>query len=135
PPDAPRRVSTPEPAAQAGLPTSRYNEGYTVTNGAGWFQINSAADNTRMSSSHAYLHPVIGGRSNLEIRTHCWVKRVAIDDGRASAVEYLTPDLLTQASVRARREGVLSAGGGRPAQTPDASGGGGRRAPPTWRSP
>ena len=45
-----------------------------MTNGAGWFQINSAADNTRMSSSHAYLHPIIGSRPNLEIRTGCWVK-------------------------------------------------------------
>ena len=61
-----------------------------MTNGAGWFQINSAPDNTRMSSSHAYLHPIIGKRPNLEIRTDCWVKRVAIEDGRATAVEYLT---------------------------------------------
>ncbi|HEV7185964.1 MAG TPA: GMC family oxidoreductase N-terminal domain-containing protein, partial [Leifsonia sp.] len=110
PPDDPCGVAILEAAAQAGLPTSRYNEGYTVTNGAGWFQINSAPDNTRMSSSHAYLHPILGGRSNLEVRTHCWVKRVAIDDGRATAVEYLTPDLLTQASVRARREVILAAG-------------------------
>lgn len=33
------------------------------------------------------------------IRTGCWVKRVAIEGGRATAVEYLTPDLLTQAAV------------------------------------
>jgi choline dehydrogenase len=79
PPDDPCGVSILEAAAQAGLPTSRYNEGHTVTNGAGWFQINSAPDNTRMSSSHAHLHPVMGGRQNLEVRTHCWVKRVAID--------------------------------------------------------
>jgi choline dehydrogenase len=50
-------------------------------------------------------------RANLEIRTGCWVKRVALDDQkRATAVEYLTPDLLTQASVKARREVILSAG-------------------------
>ena len=110
PPNDPCGVAVLEAAAQAGLPTSRFNEGYTVTNGAGWFQINSAADNTRMSSSHAYLHPIIGKRPNLEIRTGCWVKRVAIEDGRATAVEYLTPDLLTQASVKARREVILSAG-------------------------
>ncbi len=110
PPEDPCGVAVLEAAAQAGLPTSRFNEGRTVTNGAGWFQINSSADNTRMSSSHAYLHPLIGKRPNLEIRTGCWVKRVAIDDGRASAVEYLTPDLLTQASVKARREVILSAG-------------------------
>ena len=110
PPEDPCGVALLEAAAPAGLPTSRFNEGHTVTNGAGWFQINSAADNTRMSSSHAYLHPILGSRPNLEIRTGCWVKRVAIEGGRATAVEYLTPDLLTQASVRARREVILSAG-------------------------
>ena len=109
-PEDPCGVAILEAAAQAGLPTSRFNEGYTVTNGAGWFQINSAADNTRMSSSHAYLHPIIGTRPNLEIRTGCWVKRVVIEGGRATGVEYLTPDLLTQASVLARREVILSAG-------------------------
>ena len=60
PPHDPCGVAVLEAAAQAGLPTSRFNEGYTVTNGAGWFQINSAPDNTRMSSSHAYLHPILG---------------------------------------------------------------------------
>ncbi len=99
-----------EAAAQAGLPTSRFNEGQTVTNGAGWFQINACTDNTRMSASHAYLHPILGSRKNLEVRTHCWVKRVVIEDGRATGVEYLTPDILTQATVTARREVILSAG-------------------------
>src|ERR1700692_2884669 len=111
PPAAPCGVALLEAAAAAGLPTSRFNEGATVTNGAGWFQINSAADNTRMSSSHAYLHPVLGSRRNLEVRTGCWVRRVSFDEERrARSVEYLTPDLLTQASVRARREIILSAG-------------------------
>src|SRR5262249_57573101 len=58
----------------------------------------------------AYRERVGGARPNLEIRTHCWVRRVEIDDGRAAAVEYLTPDLLTQARVTARREIILSAG-------------------------
>ena len=81
-----------EAAAQAGLPTVRFNEGHTVTNGAGWFQINSSPDNTRMSSSHAYLHPIIGTRPNLKIRTGCWVKRIVLDeDKRARGVEYLEP--------------------------------------------
>ncbi len=89
-------VALLEAAAQAGLPTSRFNEGHTVTNGAGWFQINSSADNTRMSSSHAYLHPIIGTRPNLEIRTGCWVKpRRRSRTAARRAVEYLTPDLLT----------------------------------------
>jgi choline oxidase len=83
----------------------------TVTNGAGWFQINSGPDNTRMSSSHAYLHPILATRRNLEVRTNCWAKKVVLDgDRRATGVEYLTPDILTHDTARARREVILSAG-------------------------
>ncbi|MEA2312279.1 MAG: choline oxidase, partial [Solirubrobacteraceae bacterium] len=83
----------------------------TVTTGAGWFQINSAADNTRMSSSHAYLHPILGSRPNLEVRTGCWVKRIVLDDQRrATGVEYLNPDIFTATTVGARREVVVSCG-------------------------
>jgi choline dehydrogenase len=111
PPEDPCGVAILEAAAQAGLPTSAFNAGHTVTNGAGWFQINSGADNTRMSSSHAYLHPILDSRPNLEIRTHCWVSKVLFDDQRrAIGVDYLSPDLLTHTTVIARREVVLSAG-------------------------
>ena len=111
PPEDPCGVAILEAAAQAGLPTSAFNAGHTVTNGAGWFQINSGADNTRMSSSHAYLHPIIDSRPNLEIRTHCWAGKVLFDEQRrAIGVDYLSPDLLTHTTVIARREVVLSAG-------------------------
>ena len=111
PPDDPCGVAVLEAAAQAGLPTVRFNEGHTVTNGAGWFQINSSADNTRMSSSHAYLHPILGKRPNLKVRTGCWVKRIVIDeDKRARGVEYMNPDLFTYSTVGARREVILSCG-------------------------
>ena len=59
PPDDPCGVAVLEAAAQAGLPTVRFNEGETVTNGAGWFQVNRSPDGTRMSSSVAYLHPIM----------------------------------------------------------------------------
>ena len=111
PPDDPCGVAVLEAAAQAGLPTVRFNEGHTVIDGAGWFQINSSPDNTRMSSSHAYLHPILDSRPNLKIRTGCWVKRVVLDeDKRARAVEYLNPDLFTHTTVGARREVILSCG-------------------------
>ena len=110
PPADPCGVALLEAAALAGLPTSRFNEGETVRNGAGWFQINSGADNTRMSSSHAYLHPILDSRSNLEIRTGCWVNEISIDGGRATGVSYLTPDLLTHGHVTAKREVIVSAG-------------------------
>ena len=145
PPDDPCGVAVLEAAAQAGLPTSQFNAGHTVTNGAGWFQINSSADNTRMSSSHAYLHPIIGSRPNLTIRTHVWASRVVLDDQRrATGVEYLTPDLLTHAVASARREVIGQAGaidtpeaahalGHRPGRAPAASSGStSSRTRPAW---
>ena len=65
-----------------------------------------------MSSSHAYLHPILDSRPNLEIRTHCWVSEVSFDDQRrATGVDYLTPDLLTHATVIARARGRSSRAG------------------------
>ena len=111
PPNDPCGVAVLEAAAQAGLPTSQFNAGHTVTNGAGWFQINSGPDNTRMSSSHAYLHPILGSRPNLTVRTGVWASRIVLDDQRrATGVGYLTPDLLTHAVASARREVIVSAG-------------------------
>jgi choline dehydrogenase len=55
--------------AQAGIPTTAFNTGKTVVRGANWFQINSDENNIRQSSSVAYLHPVMGKRPNLEVRT------------------------------------------------------------------
>ncbi len=111
PPHDPCGVAVLEAAAQAGLPTVRFNEGETVIDGAGWFQINAGLDDTRMSSSHAYLHPVIGQRPNLDVRTGSWCKRIELDDGRrATGVEYLTEDGLHSVTVKARREVIVSCG-------------------------
>ena len=111
PPDDPCGVAVLEAAAQAGLPTVRFNEGQTVTNGAGWFQVNRSKDGTRMSSSLAYLHPIMADRPNLKVRTGCWVKRIVIDeDRRARGVEYMNPDLFTYSTVGARREVIVSCG-------------------------
>lgn len=111
PPDDPCGVAVLAAAEAVGLPTVRFNEGVTVTEGAGFFQINADADNTRMSSSHAYLHPIMGTRSNLEVRTNAWAKQVHIDDQRrASSVEYLDSATFGYHTVAARREIVLSAG-------------------------
>jgi choline oxidase len=96
-------------AAEVGLPTVRFNEGVTITEGAGFFQINADEDNLRMSSSHSYLHPIMGRRRNLSVRTGAWVKRVVFDAGdKATGVEYLDSGAAT--IVPARREVILSAG-------------------------
>ncbi|MEC3952794.1 GMC oxidoreductase [Nocardia sp. CDC153] len=98
-------------AALAGLPTVAFNRGTTVTNGAGWFQINADADNVRMSSSHAYLHPILDSRHNLEVRTGCWVSEILFDkQNSAVGAKYRRPDLTGFDTVRARREVVISTG-------------------------
>src|SRR3954454_7854596 len=110
PPDDPCGVAVLEAAAAAGLPTVRFNEGSTVCEGAGFFQINQLPDGTRASSSVSYLHPVMDSRPNLEIVTGAWASRVLFEGTRATGVEYqlgITPGRHT---VSARREIVLSAG-------------------------
>ncbi|MFB9376874.1 GMC family oxidoreductase [Kineococcus gynurae] len=115
PPVDPCGVALLQAAEKVGLPTVQFNEGPTVLNGAGWFQINAGDDGTRMSSSHAYLHPILGKRPNLEVRTGYWVEKVVLEQGsdgapRATGVQFMAPDLIHHGVVRARREVVLSAG-------------------------
>ena len=94
-----------------GMPTVGFNRGQIVHKGAGWFQINAAEDGTRMSSSHAYLHPILESRRNLEVRTGCWVAEIIFDDAlSATGVRYQRPDLTGHDTVSARREVVVTAG-------------------------
>jgi choline oxidase len=81
-----------------------------VVRGANWFQINSDENNIRQSSSVAYLHPVIGKRPNLEVRTGVRAKKLVLDGRRCVGAEYLDPDLIHTRTVRARREVIVSCG-------------------------
>ncbi|HEX3287510.1 MAG TPA: GMC family oxidoreductase N-terminal domain-containing protein [Mycobacterium sp.] len=111
PPEDPCGTAVLDAAALVGMPTAKFNRGETVRNGAGWFQINAAEDGTRMSSSHAYLHPILGSRRNLEVRTGCWVAEILFDDAHgATGVRYQRPDLTGYDWVSARREVVVTAG-------------------------
>ena len=111
PPNDPCGVAVLEAAALAGLPTVAFNRGETVHNGAGWFQINVGEDGTRMSTSHAYLHPILDTRKNLEVRTDCWVSEILFDDANgATGVRYQRPDLTGYDTVSARREVIVTAG-------------------------
>ncbi|WP_214369141.1 GMC family oxidoreductase [Pseudonocardia sp. H11422] len=111
PPDDPCGAAVLEAAAAAGMPTVRFNEGVTVLEGAGFFQINADEDNIRMSSSHAYLHPIMGERGNLEVRVNAWAKQIRFDDDRrATAVDYLDSATFHYESVAARREIIVSSG-------------------------
>jgi choline oxidase len=111
PPEDPCGAAVLEAAAAVGMPTVAFNRGETVRNGAGWFQINAAEDGTRMSSSFAFLHPILGSRRSLEVRTNCWVSEILFDDASAATgVRYQRPDLSGYDTVSARREVIVTAG-------------------------
>lgn len=110
PPNDPCGAAVLEAAAAVGLPTVAFNRGETVHNGAGWFQINAGTDGIRNSSSHAYLHPIMDSRPNLEIRTGCWVAELLFDGRAATGVRYQRPDLTGYDTVTARREVIVTAG-------------------------
>ena len=65
-----------------------------------------------MSSSHAYLHPIMDSRPNLKIRTGCWVKRVVLDSRTSAhaASSTSTPTSSRHTTVGARREVIVSCG-------------------------
>ncbi|QGK70631.1 choline oxidase [Allosaccharopolyspora coralli] len=110
PPRDPSGVALLEACEQAGIPRTEFNSGRTVTHGANWFQINAREDGTRSSSSVSYLHPIMGRRPNLDVRTDVRARRVAFDGTRAVGVDYLCPDQIHSRQIRARREVVLSTG-------------------------
>nr|WP_110338494.1 GMC family oxidoreductase N-terminal domain-containing protein [Prauserella flavalba] len=110
PPTDPAGVALLEACAQAGIPRTEFNSGTTVTHGANWFQINAREDGTRSSASVSYLHPILGKRSNLEVRTGVRAKRLTFDGLRCTGVEVLTEDLLHSETVVARREVIVSTG-------------------------
>lgn len=110
PPRDPAGAALLEACEQAGIPRTEFNSGSTVTHGADWFQINAREDGTRSSASVSYLHPIIGKRSNLDIRTGARAKRLIFDGKRCTGVEYLAPDLIHGIEVKARREVIVSSG-------------------------
>lgn len=111
PPNDPCGVALLEACAAAGIPTTPFNTGRTVVRGANWFQINCRPDGTRSSASVSYLHPVMGTRKNLEVRTGLQAKRLNFDSARrCTGVDCLAPDLIHTRTVNARRETIVSCG-------------------------
>lgn len=110
PAEDPCGIAVLEAAAAVGLPTVRFNEGHTVTDGAGFFQINQRPDGTRASASVSYLHPILDSRPNLDVITGAWASRVVFDGTRATGVEYQLGIRAGRLVVGANREVVLSAG-------------------------
>ena len=94
-----------EAAAQAGIPkTDDYNAG--DYEGSAYFDVTQRRG-VRWSTATAFLKPV-RSRPNLTVVTHAHTKRVRIEGGRATGVEYWQGDTLCYAQARA--EVILSAG-------------------------
>jgi choline dehydrogenase len=74
--------------------------------GAGWPEWN-IVDGKRQSAADAYLRPVLG-RPNLTVVTDAQVRRLIVENGRCSGVEYAAGSQLRQAD--AVSEVVLAAG-------------------------
>ena len=109
-----RKPGDPHPTAPAFIEAAR-QMGFPVIDdangpmraGAGYINMNIAADGTRVSSSRASLRPNLD-RPNLTLLLNTNVTKVVFNGDRASGVELITGD--GAKSVRATREVILAAG-------------------------
>ena len=92
--------------AEKGIPLNNDVNGERQE-GAGWFQY-TMKNGKRFSAARAFLLPAMN-RTNLKVITKALVKRVVIEGGRASGVEFMTNRSSTMVA-RAKREVILSAG-------------------------
>ena len=91
---------------EVGIPRSRDYNGASQE-GAGLFQF-TIKDGKRHSAATAFLKPALN-RPNLKVITHALTKRVILQNGRATGVEFITGKNTTQTAT-ATREVILSAG-------------------------
>jgi choline dehydrogenase len=109
-----RKPGDPHPTAPAFIEAAR-QMGFPIIDdmngpmraGAGYINMNIAADGTRVSSSRAFLRPNLD-RPNLTLLLNTNVTKVVFNGDRASGVELSTGD--GAKSVRATREVILAAG-------------------------
>jgi len=109
-----RRPGTPHPTAPAFLEAAR-QMGFPILDdvngplktGAGYINMNIAADGTRISAARAFLQPNLT-RPNLTLLLETNVTKVVFEGDRAVGVELVTGDAVRV--VRATREVILSAG-------------------------
>jgi choline dehydrogenase-like flavoprotein len=76
--------------------------------GVGYYQVTQRAVR-RSSSAAAFIYPN-EGRPNLSVRTSVRVVKIALENGRASNVEYVANGENRTATVRASREIIVSSG-------------------------
>lgn len=110
-----RKPGDPHPTAPAFIEAAR-QMGFPIIDdangpmrpGAGYINMNIAADGTRVSSSRAFLRPNLD-RSNLTLLLNTDVTRVIVTGDRASGVELVAADGAKK-SIKAHREVILAAG-------------------------
>ena len=95
-----------EAARQMGFPIIEDMNG-PMRVGAGYINMNIAADGSRASSARAFLRPNLG-RPNLTLLLNTHATRVLFDGDRASGVEILSGEVTR--TVEATREVILAAG-------------------------
>ena len=94
-----------EAMAACGIPrVDDFNRGDNF--GTGYYQVNQTKG-MRQTMADAFVKPVLG-RPNLTVRTGAQARRIVLDGGRATAVEYQAGDKVETAV--AGREIILSAG-------------------------
>ncbi|MBS0376921.1 MAG: GMC family oxidoreductase N-terminal domain-containing protein [Proteobacteria bacterium] len=92
--------------SEIGVPTTPDFNG-AQSEGAGLWQV-TIKDGVRVSTSNAYLRPILGKRENLTVEIRALATRVLFEGTRASGVEYLQNG--NRVSARARREVLLCGG-------------------------
>lgn len=97
-----------EAAAELGA-TEKYNDynGASQEAGAGFYQCTKTPDGVRATAWSGFVRPVLG-RANLRVLTGARATRVALENGRARAVEYV--DAGGAQRIRAEREVILCGG-------------------------
>jgi choline dehydrogenase len=109
-----RRPGTPHPTAPAFLEAAR-QMGFALLDdvngplrtGAGYINMNIAADGSRVSAARAFLRPNLG-RPNLTLLLDTNATKVVFEGDRAVGVQIMTGD--SARTVRATREVILAAG-------------------------
>jgi choline dehydrogenase len=109
-----RRAATPHPTAPAFLEAAR-QMGFAAVDdmngpmrpGAGYINMNIAADGTRVSAARAFLRPNLG-RPNLTLLLEATVTKVVFEGDRATGVQLVAGERAS--TIRASREVILAAG-------------------------
>jgi choline dehydrogenase len=109
-----RKAAHPHPTAPAFLEAAR-QMGFPILDdvngpmqhGAGYINMNVAADGSRVSAARAFLRPNLD-RPNLTLLLNTNVTKIIVERGRASGVQMVTSN--DSRTIHAKREVILAAG-------------------------